>query len=1322
MSDKDREPAGNANIPQESQLSADRHLLFGLLALQNGMVAREQLVAAFAKWTSDKSQGIDELLLKEDGLSRSRCELLHQLVEVHVQKHDGDVQRTIGTMAGGDVYATKVELEMLNDTDLSRSITRLPNDNRTIAPTIGRPTDEGGRFRILRPLDGGQGGMGEISIAEDSELGRSVALKQIRKDHADREVYRNKFVVEAEITGNLEHPGIVPVYGLGKDASGRPYYAMRLVEGDDLGCAIESFHERRAKSEVGYDSVEFRNLIDRLIDVAQAISYAHSRGVLHRDLKPGNVLVGNFGETLVIDWGLARVPQGELSKSTAPAPVESTDPPVELRVRSGSVVDPTVHGSIMGTPGYAPPEQVQGNVDQVGKASDVYGLGAILYQILVGKTTIPVKGRHLSEAITDIVRGHIQPPRKQIPGVPKPLEAICLKSLATKPSDRYQSVEELIGELQRWKADQPIVARRDTLIERGARFARKHRSAAMASAAALLVISLVAAVAVFFVDQQRRIALSERKNAEGLAEIASHERDKAERRKDQALRQVVKLDLATAKLHSAQNNTSAVLHWLIKAWEDDLGRISEKESLSDSRDANHRFRIGSAIQKINGRLVGFCPHDRPLINADCNDTGKRVVSLVGDNLARVWLADQAKLAYAPLEHSKKVNSALFSASRNSGRPQERIVTSSDDGTARIWDADSGKLLNTFHCDNAVKRAVISPDGKWLAAASGEQVLQWEIETGELRCEPLTPGGAVVYVAYNRTGSYLLSQTDGEQGHAQVWKAADGEPVSSPILSPRYKQPPDSNFDILGAFENLRWPRFSPDGRMLAVADGFHIQVWSPDELKKHKVNSVSKAKQIEAWFDSRNRYLYFVQRRGFSLGRIDLSTGRVSLLGRTPRLTTGVRLSPDGKWAAVSISQGNVKLHRLPDTARRAYADRSREFTELPASDNLTQFQFTKDSRRLMTVSGDGTVRIWQIPREYGYAGLEPYKFDCGRAHLFASSIRRRTPDGVWEAEKRRDGIRVRRVGSDQETLLPGTGDTLGFQFTARSKLVLSRKDSVEVWSVTNDGKAVRDGVLEDRKVVKLSLSHDGKRMATLCLTGEKPASAGALGDQIEVWELPTLRKLIGPLGVNVPRIVGVVLNRDGSLVLAEQTGSAGPPCWDVASGKRLPEIKLRSGDGKPSFGEQDDRIVVAMSSYETYQWDVRKGLPGGPTILKSGGDAIYSPDQTKILVHFFGRGKLLDAKTGEELVSFNQRFGSSIAWFSSDGQRILFMSGTNDAVSWNLPSYDCRFEHVKPLVELLTGTTRDSLGGVASLEENVFLKRGEIYRKAFQAWKGVID
>ena len=198
--------------------------------------------------------------------------------------------------------------------------------------------------------------------AEDTELHRRVALKQIQKMHVTDSHSRERFVAEAEITGGLEHPGIVPVYGLGTDELGRPYYAMRFVEGETLSTAIHRFH---AGLDFDFTGSEFRWLLRRLMDVCNPVAYAHSRGILHRDLKPDNIMLGSFGETLVMDWGIAKViSRGESGEAISVGSPTGSDPPAE-HILSGSGVR-TQDGQTVGTPAYMSPEQAAGRMDAPG--------------------------------------------------------------------------------------------------------------------------------------------------------------------------------------------------------------------------------------------------------------------------------------------------------------------------------------------------------------------------------------------------------------------------------------------------------------------------------------------------------------------------------------------------------------------------------------------------------------------------------------------------------------------------------------------------------------------------------------------------------------------------------------------------------------------------------------------------------------------------------------------------------------------------------------------------------------------------------------------
>jgi hypothetical protein len=230
--------------------ATDRNLLLGLLALQLNFVDRPQLVAAFDNWTADKTQPLGKILVDQGALDVDEHALLEALAAKHVERHDDDPQKSLADLT--PVGSARDDLQRLPDLDLQASLARvsvaraddeLPS---TLSHTAGTPTSAGTRFRILRPH--AHGGLGEVYVAVDEELHREVALKEIQKRHADEPDSRARFLLEAEITGGLEHPGIVPVYGLRTYADGRPFYAMRFIRGDSLKEAIERFHQssRRA--------------------------------------------------------------------------------------------------------------------------------------------------------------------------------------------------------------------------------------------------------------------------------------------------------------------------------------------------------------------------------------------------------------------------------------------------------------------------------------------------------------------------------------------------------------------------------------------------------------------------------------------------------------------------------------------------------------------------------------------------------------------------------------------------------------------------------------------------------------------------------------------------------------------------------------------------------------------------------------------------------------------------------------------------------------------------------------------------------------------
>ena len=330
------------------------------------------------------------------------------------------------------------------------------------------------RFQMLRFH--AAGGLGEVFVAEDGELHREVALKEIKRQHAGQEESRARFVLEAEITGNLEHPGIVPVYGLGTYPDGRPYYAMRFIRGETLAAAIKRFH---GQAPVRFDSLEFRQLLGRLVAVCQAIAYAHSRGVLHRDLKPGNIMLGKFGETLVVDWGLAKVVGRPDAGAAGPGEEGLLNP------AGGGRAQATV--GVVGTPAFMSPEQAAGKVEELGPATDVYSLGATLYVLLTNRP--PFQGP-VVEVVKQVERGEWLPPRQVNGSVPAALDAICRKAMALRPEERYASALALAEDVEHWLADEPVGAYAEPAGARLRRWMRK-RPRRVTAAVVLLVTAVI---------------------------------------------------------------------------------------------------------------------------------------------------------------------------------------------------------------------------------------------------------------------------------------------------------------------------------------------------------------------------------------------------------------------------------------------------------------------------------------------------------------------------------------------------------------------------------------------------------------------------------------------------------------------------------------------------------------------------------------------------------------------------------------------------------------------------------------------------------------
>ncbi len=508
-----------------SSHATDRNLLAGMLALQMEFINQQQLISALHAWMLQKSQGIEAILRAQGAISGEVEDFLASIIKKYAEKSGDDLTKAIADLSN----PSSLEASLMSiDPSLDRTLQSVRDQRRRNANTeatfVHQSANDGSistvrRFRVIRPH--AKGGLGQVSVAADLELNREVALKEMQQTFWGDAASKQRFLVEAEITGRLEHPGIVPVYSLGTTAKGLPFYVMRFIQGRSLKDELVSFHQSPANSDVDGYRTGLRKLLRRLVDVCNAMEYAHSRGVLHRDLKPSNIMLGKYGETLVVDWGLAK----SVGKSER---YQNTEEPTVVPSSSDDSNE-TRQGLAVGTLAYMSPEQAEGRHEVLGPATDVYCLGGTLYSILTGKTPIdPGSSEGMMQAIR---RGAIKPPREIRHDIPVALEAICMKALRLKPKDRYESASLLAADIENWLADEPVNAYREPMTVRAQRWIRKHREIATAVGVAVLALCLsLSVIAVLISSQNRSLKLARDREAEARRLAESAERDAIEQK------------------------------------------------------------------------------------------------------------------------------------------------------------------------------------------------------------------------------------------------------------------------------------------------------------------------------------------------------------------------------------------------------------------------------------------------------------------------------------------------------------------------------------------------------------------------------------------------------------------------------------------------------------------------------------------------------------------------------------------------------------------------------------------------------------------------
>jgi WD40 repeat protein/tRNA A-37 threonylcarbamoyl transferase component Bud32 len=1003
-----------------------------------------------------------------------------------------------------------------------------------------------GDYELLEVL--GEGGMAVVYKARQKQLNRLVAVKVFRADPLTSAAEQQRFRNEAEMVACLDHPGIVPIYEVG-EADARLYFSMKLFEGGNLARQMTSFlnNPRLAAS--------------LLSAVARAVHHAHQRGILHRDLKPSNILLDENGGPHVADFGLAkRFVHGPL-----PGHQEMTH-----------------SGAILGTPGYMAPEQASGSKSGITTATDVYGLGAVLYALLTGRP--PFQGESVLSTLDQVRGSEPRPPRSLKPQCPRDLESIALKCLEKDPRRRYATAEAVAEDLERWLGGRPIVARPYSAASRVLRWCRRNPAVATLTAtAAFMLLALVGTlVSGLLMLERKRIELVSERDA------ANSAREQAEQRERQLVLQsyVTNIGLAHRFWATGESGQMRLL----------LERCRPGPGQADLRGFEWYY-LHRLLKNTPRKLAEVNAHVGDAFYVAHSPDGKLLASTGKDGYVRLWDAVALRRLGGWIAHKAEVNELAFSPDG------EKLATASDDGTVVLWEVATGNpersLIETkdlLSCLAFSKNGKVAAAGRtgtvWLAdAVSGELEGELALGCGRIEGMAFAPDGRTLAAATRNAGVVLL----------------DTEPLK------RQKDP-------LYAGAALESVCFSPDGKILAAGTSFggEVYLWelAKPNLSRKLVGHTATVQSVAFCPDSQVLASGGNDRKVFLW---DVATGSPrSIVDGHRKGVWCLNFSPVSGQLATAGADGTVKLWEVPADVP------SRKLTF--GGGPVKSLAFCSSGQTFITCTASGMVQEWDALRgrllaEAPLPVVKPRQVVISAA---ASKIALVTPAGELSACA---------IGQSPFTAL-STG-----------KLIkpLIQGGSVAALAISPEGTQVAFAVEREHPTLCRWDLTTGRVETLVELTGACPCLAYSPdGKTLAVAEAAAIRLVESSTGKTQAELAGhhgpvqcLAFSQDGEL-LASGSADRTIILWKRRTGlQHVALIRHRDEVQALAFAPNGLTLASADSGNRIIMWNVAEGRD---LITLEGSDSIqalaFSPDN-RVLV---------SAGSGQEATigSIGLRYGES--------------------------------------------------------------------------------